>query len=138
MNSKESSYLVLKPVEWAPHASHTLVQTLDRPAVPLQFLAARVLEQLDFLLDLIGHHVPHRDGFLSSIHIGASDERVSAGSWRDSHLDGGILTSEVLEVVLEVGIHAPTAAGPVTVVEVQPFTLENERAHPVLIVLAPR
>lgn len=90
-------------MERIPNTSHTLIQTLDRLADPLQLLAARAAQQQGFLQNLSRLHVAHADCLLLPADVFAFEHGVFAGSGRDGDFDLGVGAGELLEVRLEEG-----------------------------------
>ena len=66
------------------------------------------------------------------VHIDASNNGVMARSGGDGDFDLRILLREGGQLGLQEFVHATTTAGPVAVVEVEAFALEDESAHTVL------
>lgn len=79
------------PVVGIPHASHALIQTLDRLRHLLELLAVGGLQDKSLLENGVWLHVPHADRFLPSVDVLAFDAWVLARTRRDGDLDTRVL-----------------------------------------------
>ena len=129
-------YLVSCPVEWTPDASHTLVHTVYGLVHALQLLSTGVPQQFSLLLYQLIRHVPHANNLFSSVDIVASDDGMVVRSGRHRNFDLRIFLGKSGEGVFNECLHASRASGPVAVVEVESFALQDEGADAILLQLA--
>lgn len=124
------------PMHRTPDSSDTLIRA-DHGFTSDQFiLLARVRNQeLDFLEDLFFLEIAQTDGLFAAVDVVRFHDGVLVRTGRDAELGAGIFGCEVGEQRRgQERFHAPTRAGPVAVVEVEAFTLEDEGCQAVLLV----
>lgn len=138
-------------MERTPHASDALVQTPHRLRDLLQLLSIRIAQQQRLVQNLIRVHVSHTDGLFAAIDVLAFDDGVFVRTRRYGDFDAGVffrkcrefgLEEVAVNSVLDMSdssgddqegvLHATTAAGPVAIVKVQAFALEDEGSHAIL------
>jgi hypothetical protein len=96
-------HLMYEPMIRTPHASHRLVQTLNRLPLPPQLLATSRLKQLRLLQNFGRLHIPHANGLLAAIDVRTLDDWVLAGSRGDGDFDLRVCAGEGGEAVLQEG-----------------------------------
>lgn len=129
---KDVSYTHGSSMVRIPDASYTLVQALNWLLQLRRLLASACTEQLRLLQHLTLVQIPHANRLLLAIYVVTPDDRMFLGPWGDSDLDCRIAFSELCEVVLEEGVHAFGAAGPVAVVKIDALALEEKGAYTIL------
>lgn len=111
-----------------PNSSDTFIRA-DHGFPSDQFiLLARIRnEELDFLEDLLFLEIAQADGLFAAVDVVRFHDGVFVGSGRDTKFRAGVFGGEIGEHRGgQERFHAPARTGPVAVVEVQAFALEDE------------
>lgn len=119
-------------MEGGPDTSDALVQTRHRPGHLFQFLAVCFSQQLCLFPHLFIRQVPHTDSFLPAVDVVSYYYWVLAGPWRDCDFDLRVAFREFGKSGFDEGVHATRRAGPVAVMEVKSFALQDECTDAIL------
>ena len=143
-------YFNASPMERTPYTSDTLIDTLHWLHDPLNFLSTGIPQQLCLLQYLARLQTPYTDCLFTTIDIVTYYDWVLFRPWRDCDFDLRVCGSEfrewaakeralillehayIKESIVRSILHALRASGPVTVVEVESFALQNKGAHAIL------
>jgi hypothetical protein len=117
-----------------PNAPHALVGADHALSADEFVLLAGVRdEELEFLQDLLFFQVAHAHGLFAPVDVVRLEHRVFVGARGDAELRAREPRREVRQHGRrEERFHPPAGPGPVAVVEVETFTLENEGGETVL------
>jgi hypothetical protein len=132
-----------------PNTPNTLIDTFHRLRNLPQLLPISIPQQLRLLQHLLLRQIPHTYRFFAAVDVGSFYDWVFAWARGDSDFDLRVCGGEFGERVAEEGtvwfvredrreregkdvLHALGAAGPVAVVEVKAFALQDEGSNTVL------
>lgn len=119
-------------MERTPNTPNALVQTRNWLSHPLQLLSARIPQQICLLLDALASQVLDAYRSLLAVDEVGYDDGMPSWPWRDCDFDLWVFPGEGGEVGADEGVHAARGAGPVAVVKVEAFALEDEGTDAIL------